>query len=376
MLKRQGIAHNVLNAKYHEMEAHIIAQAGRAGAVTIATNMAGRGTDILLGGNPEALAEDSVERLQMDDPEQYKKAYDKFLEEYTQQTKQENQEVLNAGGLFVLGTERHESRRIDNQLRGRSGRQGDPGASKFYLSLEDDLMRIFGSDRIRLIMDKLGMEEGQDIQHPLVSRAIGTAQNRVEMQNFEIRQHLLKFDNVMNQQREMIYSRRRFIILGDQIKDEIFAVLADVIDGWLEEYDQEDFIYDLRKKIFTKLFITFKEDDLIDLSKDDLFNKIYDGAKSHYEKRQQFFDQERMDRFQRMVMLSVIDANWKDYLFNLDRLREGINFRALGQRDPLVEYQHEAFSIFKELYFNNRRRNNRKTFLKIMLLMNRWYQNQ
>jgi len=349
MLKQRGIPHNVLNAKYHEMEAHIIAQTGAPGAVTIATNMAGRGTDILLGGNPESLALDAVNRLEIENEEERQKVFERYLKEYKDRQKSEHDRVVECGGLYVLGTERHESRRIDNQLRGRSGRQGDPGSSKFFLSLEDDLMRIFGSDRIKLIMDKLGMEEGQDIQHPLVSRAIGTAQKRVETQNFEIRQHLLKYDNVMNQQREMIYERRRMVIRGDDLKDEVLNTLQMVLEDWMQDFEQEDFSDNFRKKLLQKFLISVKPEDLEGLSREELFDKIYSFAKSHYERKQKIVGPEKTRNIERMIMLMVIDTNWKDYLFNMDQLREGINWRAYGQRDPLVEYQHEAFSMFKDL---------------------------
>ena len=349
LLRQRGVPHNVLNAKYHEMEAHIVAQAGALGAITIATNMAGRGTDILLGGNASYLADDAVNRLEIENREEREKVFAKYLEEYKQKTVTDHDKVTDLGGLFVLGTERHESRRIDNQLRGRSGRQGDPGSSKFFLSLEDDLMRIFGSDRIKTIMEKLGMEEGQDIQHPLVSRAIGTAQKRVEMQNFEIRQHLLKYDNVMNQQREMIYYRRRAIIQGMDTKEELFAILGSVIDIWTADYEKEGFIEELRKKLFVKLLLPFRTEDLERLTREELSEKIIEAARVHYDRKEKTLGAERLRRIEQMIMLGVIDMNWKDYLYNMDQLREGINWRAYGQRDPLVEYQHDAYAMFKDL---------------------------
>ena len=352
LLKNRGIPHNVLNAKYHEMEAHIVAQAGSLGTVTIATNMAGRGTDILLGGNPEHLANDAVNRLGIENREEREEVYKKYLTEYKGKVNDAHNKVVELGGLFVIGTERHEARRIDNQLRGRSGRQGDPGSSSFYLSLEDDLMRIFGSDRIKLIMDKLGMEEGQEIQHPLVSRAISTAQNRVEMQNAAIRQHILKYDNVMNQQREMVYERRRAIIKGTDLKEEVFNTLGIVLENWLEGFDKDDegvSMENFRKKLLLKLVIPFKEDELAGLSKEELFDKVYNAAKEHYEKKEKIIGNQKMRHIEGIIMLSTIDVNWKDYLFNIDQLREGINWRAYGQRDPLIEYQHEAFAMFKDL---------------------------
>ncbi|MCK4463269.1 MAG: preprotein translocase subunit SecA, partial [Candidatus Omnitrophica bacterium] len=256
LLKQRGIPHNVLNAKYHEMEAHIIAQAGSLETITIATNMAGRGTDILLGGNPAYLAEEAVNRLSIENREERDAVYAKYLEEHKQKTSRDHDRIVELGGLFVIATERHEARRIDNQLRGRTGRQGDPGSSRFYLSLEDDLMRVFGSDRIKMIMDKLGMEEGQEIQHPLVTRAIATAQRRVETQNFEIRQHLLKYDNVMNQQREVIYERRRKVIQGGNLKNEVFDILKMVLDDWLGDFGQEGFLEEFSKKLLFKLLLS------------------------------------------------------------------------------------------------------------------------
>lgn len=248
-----------------------------------------------------------------------------------------------------MGTERHESRRIDNQLRGRSGRQGDPGSNKFYISLEDDLMRIFGSDRIKMIMEKLGMEEGQEIEHPLVGRAIGTAQKRVETRNFEIRQGLLKYDNVMNQQREMIYDRRRAIIKSESLKSEIETALRFAAETWFADFEAEDFIENLRKKLFQKLLISFKREQLENVSRDELSQKVIQAAMEVYDKRGKLMPSEKRLNIERMVTLSVIDANWKDYLYNIDQLREGINWRAYAQKDPLVEYQHEAFAMFKDL---------------------------
>ena len=349
LLKQRGIPHNVLNAKYHEMEAHVVAQAGSLGAITIATNMAGRGTDILLGGNPVYLAEEAVNRLSIENREERETVYAKYLEEHRQKTSQDHDSIVELGGLFVIGTERHEARRIDNQLRGRAGRQGDPGSSRFYLSLEDDLMRVFGSDRIKMIMDKLGMEEGQEIQHPLVTRAIATAQRRVETQNFEIRQHLLKYDNVMNQQREVIYERRRKVIQGANLKKEVFDILRMVLDDWLEDFGQEGFLEEFSKKLLFKLLLSVKTEELSGFSEEELSNRIYDTAKLFYEKRQNLIGPEKTRQIEQIIMLSVIDANWKDYLFNMDQLREGISWRAYGQRDPLVEYQHEAFSMFTNL---------------------------
>ncbi len=349
LLNSRGIKHNVLNAKYHEKEAHIIAQAGRYKGVTIATNMAGRGTDIILGGNPEDLARVKVNSLDIEDDEEKEKAFNNFLGECREKTKKEKELVLKAGGLHVLGTERHEARRIDDQLRGRCGRQGDPGGSRFYLSLEDDLMRIFGSDRIKTIMDRLGMEEGEVIENPLVTRAVRTAQRRVESQNFEIRKHLLKYDDVMNQQREVIYARRRRIIKGTELKEEFFECLTVGLEGLLETWNDTPDPESFSKNILYKYALSVKPDEIEAFNALDVLEYVLDAAKKGYAARESFIGQERMRELEKMVMLSVIDSNWKEYLREIDELREGITWRAYAQKDPVVEFQHEAFKIFSEL---------------------------
>jgi len=349
LLNSRGIEHNVLNAKYHEKEAHIIAQAGRYRAVTIATNMAGRGTDIVLGGNPEYLANDAVERLDIDDPEERKKAFERFLGEYKKQTSEEREKVIEAGGLHVIGTERHEARRIDNQLRGRSGRQGDPGSSRFYLSLEDDLMRIFGSDRIKAIMDRLGMEEGEVIENPLVTRAVRTAQRRVEGQNFEIRKHLLKYDNVMNQQREVIYNRRRMILTEKDLKKEFFECLSVGLESLLENWGEAPDPNALARSVMYRYAINVRPAVLEGRSAPEAAEHISKVAEKGYSGREKFLGEERMRELEKMVMLSAIDSNWKEYLREIDDLREGISWRAYAQRDPLIEFQHEAFRMFTDL---------------------------
>jgi len=350
LLKKKNVPHYVLNAKYHEMEAHIVAQAGSFKAVTIATNMAGRGTDILLGGNPEYLAEDAVNKLEIESQEERGSVKIKYLAEYKDKADQEHKKVVDLGGLHVLGTERHESRRVDNQLRGRAGRQGDPGSSRFYLSLEDDLMRIFGSDRIKMIMERLGMEEGQDIQHPLVSRAIRTAQKRVETQNFEIRKHLLKYDNIMNQQRELIYSKRRNIITEENLKKEVFNILEGILEEWLNNMEiQEEAMNDFCRKLRFSFLLNFRSEDLLNLSKEKITQKVMDLARYNYEKKEKMLGAEKTRALEKMIMLGIIDSNWKDYLFSMDQLREGIMWRSYGQKDPLVEYQHEAFAMFSDL---------------------------
>jgi len=350
LLKKRGVIHYVLNAKYHEMEAHIVAQAGRFKAVTIATNMAGRGTDILLGGNPEYLADDALRKLSIESADERDAVKKKYLAEYKAKTDTEHEKVVKLGGLHVIVTERHEARRIDNQLKGRSGRQGDPGSSKFYLSLEDNLMRIFGSDRIKMIMERLGMEEGQEIEHPLVTRAIRTAQKRVEMQNFEIRKHLLKYDNVMNQQRELIYARRRCALEEKSLKDEVFGMLGAILEDWLStREDSEEYFADFCGKLRLKFLLNFHAQDFLNLSDDEIIKKVLDLSKSNYAKKENILDGEKTRHLEKMILLGVIDSSWKDYLFSMDQLREGISWRSYGQKDPLVEYQHEAFAMFADL---------------------------
>ncbi len=312
MLKRHNVPHTVLNAKYHEKEAEIIAMAGQESAVTIATNMAGRGTDILLGPG-----------------------------------------VAAKGGLAVIGTERHEARRIDNQLRGRSGRQGDPGSSKFFLSLEDDLMRIFGSDRISGLMQKLGMEDGEEIQHPLVSRAIQTAQKRVEDRNFEIRKHLLEYDDVMNRQREIIYSERDRLLAGQGMKEHVFEMIEEVVEGLLGTYVHPDLREEdknpegLAQALLMKFGTNFEEvlketEGDLDWMREEILKKIQE----HYDVREKEFTAERMRYLERYILLQILDSKWKDHLYSLDNLKEGIGLRAYGQKDPLVEYKREAFNLF------------------------------
>lgn len=355
LLKRKGISHQVLNAKYHELEAHIVAQAGRYGAVTIATNMAGRGTDIILGGNPIFLVEDWLNT----------KTHQGIIvtpEEYLAQSEmvkakvdEEHKDVVRLGGLHVLGTERHESRRIDNQLRGRSGRQGDPGSSRFYLSLEDDLMRIFGSDRIKVIMERLGMEEGQDIQHPLVTKAIETAQKRVEAHNFEIRKQLLEYDNVMNKQREIIYEERRIVLESESLKEHIFDMIEEVLDNALNIYIHQDKEHDewdmqgLAEYIRAKFGINLNEPHYEQNNVDRIKEAISEKIRVAYKEKEEILGQDAMRTLERSVLLHIIDSKWKDHLYAMDSLREGIGLRAYGQRDPLVEYQHEGHSYFEDM---------------------------
>jgi len=315
-LKKNGIPHSVLNAKFHEKEAEIIADAGQRGAVTIATNMAGRGTDIKLGeGVPEL------------------------------------------GGLFILGTERHESRRIDNQLRGRSGRQGDPGESRFFLSLEDDLLRLFASDRIAGMMDKLGMEEDEPIEHKLITNSIEHAQKKVEARNFDIRKHVLEYDDVMNQQREVMYGERRKILLGENLRENIMGMVNHIIKDEMNQYANEqlypeewqlDGLIEDAEKIYAPAGI-LKKEELVELSRDELKEKLEKTASDGYRQRELLFGEENMRELEKVVMLRVVDSKWMEHLDHMDMLRDGINLRAYGQRNPLVEYKIEALDMFEEM---------------------------
>ncbi len=350
-LKRRGIEHQVLNAKYHEMEAQIVAQAGRYKAVTIATNMAGRGTDILLGGNPEFIAKSIIkQKLSPEDPG-YQEEYKKLLDKYKNETAQEHNKVVELGGLHVLGTERHEARRIDNQLRGRSGRQGDPGSSRFYVALEDDLMRLFGSDRLVGIMDKLGLEEGQVIEHPWVSKSIEIAQRRVEQHNFEIRKQLLEYDNVMNKQREIIYGQRRSVLEGASLKEDILEILDKILEDLIAVYlnentnDTAGLASALRLKLGMELSLTALEGG----DKDKIKQGLYNTIAAAYEEKEKAIGADLLRYLERTAFLQLIDSKWKDHLYAMDSLREGIGLRAYGQRDPLVEYKREAFTMFSQM---------------------------
>ena len=355
LLRKRNVAHNVLNAKYHQREAQIVAQAGHLGAVTIATNMAGRGTDILLGGNAEAMAQEIIDKKLSSGEAVSEEDKKKIISRLKEQTSKEHEQVVKLGGLHILGTERHEARRIDNQLRGRAGRQGDPGSSRFCLSLQDDLMRIFGSDKIAGLMDRLGMEEGQEIEHPFITRAIGTAQKRVETMNFEIRKQLLEFDNVMNSQREVIYKERLMVLEGSDLKEHILSMMDDVLSSGLTGYanpevNQQDWDLDgLKQWLKLKFPIRIEDLKLEDLSyqeiKENLFNKIIDA----YNQKEDAISAKVLRHMERIVLLQIVDLKWKDHLYSLDILRGGIGLRAYGQRDPLVEYRHEAYRMFSAM---------------------------
>jgi preprotein translocase subunit SecA len=358
MLKQCGVPHNVLNAKYHEMEAHIVAQAGRYKGVTIATNMAGRGTDILLGGNPEFMIRNIMAAKKIDATcDEYKQEYQKLLGQLKEEAKREHEKVVEAGGLHVIGTERHEARRIDNQLRGRSGRQGDPGSSRFYVSLEDDLMRLFGSDKLVGVMDRFGMEEDMVIEHPWVSHSIETAQKRVESYNFEIRKHLLEYDDVMNKQREVIYAERRMILEGENLKNYLYDMLDEVLPAAVDIYLSKDVVSEdwnwagFESWIKQRFGVAFEinKEELSALTQDEIKEKLREKARIFYEDKELKVGAMPMRSMERMVMLHVIDSRWKDHLYSMDILKEGIGLRAYAARDPLIEYQREAYNMFSEM---------------------------
>jgi preprotein translocase subunit SecA len=350
MLKKKGIKHSVLNAKYHEMEAEIVAQAGRHAAVTIATNMAGRGTDIVLGGNPEGLA-----RQALKGKEYTKDEWDKTLAQFREVCSAEKEKVIAAGGLHILGTERHEARRIDNQLRGRSGRQGDPGSSRFYLSLEDDLLRIFGSDRISGLMGKLGMEEDMPIEHRMVSRAIENAQKKVENHNFEMRKHVLEYDDVMNQQRKVIYEQRRQILAGMDLKEEVLGLAEEMLDGMISFYCPEDAypeswdITGLKDALAAKFSYRMTGIEPQSVTREEFREKLWEALQKNYDSKEQEIGSELMRHLEKVFMLQAVDHQWKDHLLAMDHLKEGIGLRGYGQKDPLIEYKKEGFDMFEEM---------------------------
>ncbi|MGB8959445.1 MAG: preprotein translocase subunit SecA [Candidatus Aminicenantales bacterium] len=356
LLRRKNVRHVVLNAKYHEQEASIIAQAGRIGAVTIATNMAGRGVDILLGGNPEYLAREQLKKSGVDLAKVTPEQYDKVFREVTAITQKEHEDVIALEGLHVLGTERHEARRIDNQLRGRAGRQGDPGSSRFYLSLEDDLMRIFGSERISGLMARIGMGDGVPIEHNMISRAIERAQKQVEGQNFTVRKHLLEYDDVMNKQRETIYGQRRKILNGEDQRQYFLGLIDSLVDWMLdthankdaspEDWDREG----LHKAILGQFGLDIGTlgiawDTVIH---DELRDTLVKGLVAAFEAKERQLGP-FMREFERMILLQVIDSQWKDHLLEMDHLKEGIGLRGYGQKDPLIEYKKEGFEMFQSM---------------------------
>lgn len=355
LLKRRGTLHQVLNAKYHEKEAEIVAQAGRLGSITIATNMAGRGTDIILGGNPAFLAREELRRRGQDPAQIDKETYQAVLDQMKSQCAAEHDQVVAAGGLHIIGTERHEARRIDNQLRGRSGRQGDPGSSRFYLSLEDDLLRLFGGDSVSRIMERLGLEENQPIEHPLLSRAVENAQKKVEAHNFDIRKQLLEYDDVMNTQREVIYQQRREVLTEADHKETVLTMAKTVLADYLttycsenmppEEWDIKALIMVLEQTFFPPRLIS--REDLVGKSREEIAQFLEEKVYALYEEREAQVGAETMRELERVILLRVVDSKWMEHLDAMDDLREGIGLRAYGQHDPLIEYKREAYEMFQ-----------------------------
>ena len=373
MLKKRGIRHEVLNAKNHEKEAEIVAQAGRFGQVTIATNMAGRGTDIILGGNPEFMTVKEMKRLGYADEiitqasgfgytedEEIREAREKYhsiLEEKKEELKEEQDKVRQAGGLCIIGTERHESRRIDNQLRGRAGRQGDPGTSRFFISLEDELMRLFGSDRLMAMVEKIGMDDDMPIEHKMLSKSIEGAQKKVEGKNFSIRKHVLQYDDVMNKQREIIYKERRNVLEGEDVHSEILDMIDKTIDRVLSYYIPEGSYpesWDLKalEERFVNIFHPDKKvevGNVEDLTKESLKEIIKNEALRLYDEKEKLVGEERMRELERIILLQVVDSKWMDHIDAMDQLRQGIGLRAIGQEDPVRAYQIEGFDMFDEM---------------------------
>ena len=363
-LRKAGVPHEVLNAKHHEREAAIIARAGVKGAVTVATNMAGRGTDIMLGGNPEFMADFELQRKGLspvDDAEQYEKAWPEEIARQKAAVALGHEEVIALGGLYVLGTERHESRRIDNQLRGRSGRQGDPGESRFYLSLQDELMRRFNSGMVERFLTAAGIPEDAPIESKMVSNAIRSAQTQVESQNFEMRKNVLKYDDVMNRQRQVVYGERRMVLEGADIKDQVATFVSDTLtayvsmatsQGYSEDWDL-DTLWNALKTIYP---ISFTIDELVarvgsrnGLDAEYLTAAVIEDCQAAYAKREESLGSEVMRELERKVLLSVLDRKWREHLYEMDYLQEGIGLRAMAQRDPLVEYQREGFDLFSAM---------------------------
>ena len=372
LLKRRGVKHEVLNAKYHDKEAEIIAQAGRLGAVTIATNMAGRGTDIVLGGNPTFLTKKEMKKLGYDESvinkvdaslegidregneelfaarEKYEELYKKYKEE----TKAEQEEVMKAGGLAIIGTERHASRRIDNQLRGRAGRQGDPGSSRFYISLEDDLMRLFGSERISSVVEKIGLEEDMPIEHKMLTKSIEGAQKKVEGRNFGIRKHVLQYDDVMNKQREIIYAERRRVLEGENLQEQIENMIHSLIEEGVMSYSQDGFDAERFVEYMYNLFMprgSIEVSDIENLKTEQVIEKVFEIAMKIYNGKEERIGSDRMREVERVVLLQAVDSHWIDHIDAMDQLRQGIGLRAIGQQDPVIAYTDEGFNMFNEM---------------------------
>jgi len=375
LLKKQGIPHEVLNAKYHEKEAEIIAQAGKLGAVTISTNMAGRGTDIMLGGNAEFLAKKEMKKRgftdemlveatgfsETDDEEilEARATFKQLYEQFKPEIDKEHEQVVEAGGLFIIGTERHESRRIDNQLRGRSGRQGDPGESRFYISLEDDLMRLFGSERLERMVDGLGLADDEPITHQMLTGAIENAQKRVEGRNFQIRKHVLQYDDVMNVQRNTIYSERQRVLNGENLRDSIYKMIDEFVDATIASYTgsadyPDDWnlagLTDYVESIYMpKGALTFTREEFERLTRDKLREILLETAHARYEEKEAEFGAEAFREIERIILLQVVDRKWMDHIDNMDQLRQGIGLRAYAQRDPVIEYKEEGYNMYEEM---------------------------
>ena len=375
LLKKEGIPHEVLNAKYHEKEAEIVAQAGRKGAVTIATNMAGRGTDIMLGGNAEFMAKKEMKKRgyednliaestsfsETDDEEilEARKIFGELYDKYKLDIQDERNEVKEAGGLFILGTERHESRRIDNQLRGRSGRQGDMGESRFYISLEDELMRLFGSDRLTGLVAAMGLKEDEPIEQKMLSNAIENAQKRVEGKNFQIRSHVLQYDDVMNVQRDTIYKQRQRVLNGDDVTDAILKMIDEFVENTVESYtgstdipdywNLEGLIGYVEQVYVPEGTLSFTKDDLQTLTKDELKESLLDIAHSQYEAKKEEIGEDVLKDIQRLILLRVVDQKWMDHIDNMDQLRQGIGLRAYAQTEPVIAYKNEGYNMYEEM---------------------------
>ena len=373
ILKRKGIKHEVLNAKNHEKEAEIVAQAGRLGAVTIATNMAGRGTDIMLGGNPLFLTKKELKRqgftdatikrvdthieeseLELDEElAKAKHTFDDLYEKYKKQAKEEQEAVRNAGGLAIIGTERHESRRIDNQLRGRSGRQGDPGSSRFYIGLDDELMRLFGSERIQGVVEKIGLEEDMPVEHKMLTKSIENAQKKVEGRNFGIRKHVLQYDDVMNRQRQVIYDERGRVLEGEDINEQIQNMIQEIIGSAVTAYIGDNGVeLENLKSYLYGLFMpkdSLELEELKELNTQELSDKIYEIAHDLYREKEEIIGSDRMREVERIILLQCVDNHWIDHIDAMDQLRQGIGLRALGQQDPVIAYKMEGFDMFDDM---------------------------
>ncbi len=390
LLKREGIPHNVLNAKYHEMEAQIVAQAGWYGAVTIATNMAGRGTDIMLGGNaeymamndlrkreiPEELLREANSYAETTDPQvlDVRRQYEQLLNQHKEEIAQYGEKVRAAGGLFIIGTERHESRRIDNQLRGRSGRQGDPGESRFYLSMEDDLMRLFSADRIMGMMDTLGIDEDTPIDQKILSGAVENAQKNVESRNFRARKNVLEYDNVMNTQREVIYEQRRKVLNGEELRDTVLANLRRVVEGFVTSVMAEQGDVSNQQELaavlnhmegiyFPKGSVILSNGELASLGQEGLCQRLYQAALGTYQAKEQDFGEKIMRELERVMTLRVVDEYWMDHIDAMEELKQGIGLRAYGQHDPVTEYKEQGFAMFEATVAAIREETVRRLFL-------------